>query len=125
VKKVTIGLDVERELKFNINAVVELENRFNKPFHQVMSQETVGIETLRTMAYIGLKHGGLKFKGKDIEENEAMTGELLQEHWFAKKRTLSELMVLVGEALNEAGVFNTTEEEEDAANTLNPKKGAA
>ena len=39
MKKVTIGLDRDRELVFNINAVAELEDRYDVPLKDMFSEE--------------------------------------------------------------------------------------
>jgi len=113
VKKVTIGLDRDREIRYNVNALAELDERFDEPFVHVITNKTFGVANVRALLYIGLKHGGLKFKAGSREEQEDAVGNLLQEHWFDKGRTLVELMRLIGDSLNASGVFRTPEGDEE------------
>jgi hypothetical protein len=123
--KVTIGLDAEREIKFGVNAITELEDRFDKSIHDLFSEEniqqTMSFRFFRAWLYVGLKHGGMKFRGK-TKENEEQVGELLQEHWFNQGRTLEELGKLLNKAMELSGVFNTSKEDEEKG--PNPPKEA-
>lgn len=121
MQKVNVGLDRDRELQFNINAVVELEERFNTPVQNLFSKEGkhIGFGLIRSLCYVGLKHGGMKFKGT-TEENENRVGELLQEHWIEKGRGLAEMMELVGEAFKASGVFSEKEEAAEETDSANP-----
>jgi len=98
VKKVSVPLDVERELRYSINAIVELEERFNSPVTELFKEGRIGLALIRAVAYIGLKHGGMKFRSQDTKENEATVGELIQEHWLGKGRNLNELVEKITEA---------------------------
>lgn len=109
MKKVTIPLDVERELKYSLNAIVELEERFNAPVTELFKESRIGLGLIRAVVYIGLKHGGMKLASRSPEE---AVGELIQEHWLGKGRTLNELVEVAMEAFKAAGVFSETQEEE-------------
>lgn len=122
MKQISIGLDRDRPIVFNVNAIGELEDRFDCPVQQLISKDSkLGLfRFLRAFLYIGLKHGGMRFRGT-IEENEATVGDLIQEHWIDKERTLTELLKLSMEALEESGVFREEVEEEDGENPTKEK----
>lgn len=113
--KITVGLDIQREIKFNINAMVAMERRFDLPLPKVFDKERLGYGTIIAMLTIGLKAGGMKIGGT-AEEQEDYVGALLQQHWIDQGRTLEEMMKFVTEAMNAAGLFNRPEEKEATAN---------
>jgi len=118
VKKVTLGLDVDREIKFTINSLAELEERFgNTGLQQLFAAQNLNLTLIRALLYIGLKHGGMKFRGS-AKENEILVGDLVQEHWIDKGRNLVELTKIVSEAFAASNVFSNMETDE------NPPKGA-
>lgn len=116
MKKVTISLDIERELRYDINAVCELEDRFDVPAQELFQPSNIGLGLIRSLLYIGLKHGGMKFKGKSSADDEQVVGEGIQEHWIDKGRTLTEMMKIIGEAFKSGGVFAEAEEEGNKEN---------
>lgn len=117
MKTLSIGLDRDRPLVYNINAVGELEDRFNMPVQEIFSRDSkLGLfRFLRAFILIGLKHGGMNFRGT-LEDNELRVGDLIQEHWIDKGRTLNELLKIGFEALELSGVFKEVEEEEGEGN---------
>lgn len=52
---IDIELDKPRRLKFDMNALAELEDVIGKPVSQ-LNQDTVGIKELRAMVWAGLLH---------------------------------------------------------------------
>jgi hypothetical protein len=121
VKKITVALDVEREVRYNINAMVDLEDRFNLPLPVLFDPNRIGVGLIRAMLMIGLKHGGMDIQGKDNREKEEAIGELIQEHWLSKGKTLEDLMNITMDAFKEAGLLPKTAEE---GTEQNPTKGA-
>ena len=121
VKKVTVPLDQVREIQFNINAIAELEERFSVPATQLFDEKRVGIGLMRALVYIGLKHGGMQFKGKSVQADEEANGAPIQEHWINEGRSLDELMEEVLKAFESAGIFATKEQRE--AEVANPDVG--
>lgn len=113
MKKITIALDMEREVMFNINAMVDLEERFDVPLGVLFNPERVGIGLIRGMLMIGLKHGGMKISGRDRKAQEEQIGDLIQDHWLAKGKTLDTLMEVMMAAFGEAGLLPKSEEEQD------------
>lgn len=76
-KKVKINGEVH-VLKFDFNAISELEEYFDKGIHSIVSEETAGFNTIRTIFWAGMlwknptlkvHHVG-KMLEQDIEENE-------------------------------------------------------
>lgn len=116
MQKTTIALDMEREVCYNINAMVDLEDRFDVPLGQLFNPEKIGIGLIRAMLMIGLKHGGMKIAGRDQREQEGLVGDLIQQHWLDKKKTLDDLMKIMMAAFNQAGLIPNAEEAE-----VNPK----
>lgn len=113
MKKIVVALDVEREIKYTINAMVDLENRFGGvPISAIFSASSIGITVIRALLLIGLTHGGAKFKGNP-DEQEAIVGNLIQEHWLEKGRSVQELVKIVMEGFVEAGLLPPSEEDED------------
>lgn len=113
MKKITIALDMEREVCFNINAMVDLEERFEVPLGVLFDPNRVGIGLIRGMLTIGLKHGGMKITGRDRKAQEEQIGALIQDHWLAKNKSLDDLMKIMMAAFNEAGLLPKSEEEQD------------
>jgi len=122
VKKVTVALDKVREIRYSINAIVELEDMFNVPASQLFAEDRVGLSLIRSLTYVGLKHGGMKFNGRSVADQINEAGELIQEHWIAKGRTLKELMDFISQAFTAAGVFQASDEKEE--DESNPQQDA-
>lgn len=123
MRKIEVALDKVREIKFNINAMGELEDRFDKSVPQLFAYGSPGIRVMVAMLRIGLKHGGMKIPGKSIEDQELFIGDLMQEHWVDEGNSLQELMDRVRESLTVAGLIPKEEEEdesEEEEDTKNP-----
>ena len=108
-------MDMEREVCYNINTMVDLEERFDVPLGQLFNPERIGIGLIRAMLMIGLKHGGMKIVGRDRKAQEEQIGDLIQDHWLAKGKTLDTLMQIMMDAFNEAGLLPKSEEEANPA----------
>jgi hypothetical protein len=121
MRKIEVALDKVREVKFSINAMAELEDRFNKSIPELMILGSPGIRVIVAMLRIGLKYGGMKIPGKTIEDQELFVGDLVQEHWVDTGNSISELMERVSESLQEAGLIPKEEdEEEEEEDSRNP-----
>jgi hypothetical protein len=121
VKKITVPLDEQREIKFTLNAMVELEERFGAALPSIFEKKEIGFRLIVAMLRVGLKAGGTVFKGTE-KEQEIAVGDLVQEHWFNEGRTLADLMDKVMEAFVEAGIFprEAMEGEEGDKKEVNP-----
>lgn len=120
-KKITIALDQLRPLKFSINAMVELEERFGVAIPSLFKEGNVGFGLILAVVRIGLAHGGMKLSGT-VKNQELLVGDLIQEHWIDEGHNLTDLMEKVTEAFNAAGIFDTEANEGDPQ--ANPKVGA-
>lgn len=121
MEKITIALDRVREIRFPMKAVVELEKRFNAPIFKLLSQDFIGMELICSVLYIGLKHGGMKFSGRSVEDNEEKVMDLVQEHWLDEGRPLEKLVEIAFGSMETAGLTAKKEEEEDEDS--NPEEG--
>jgi len=113
MRKIEVTLDKVREIKFSINAMGELEDRFNKSVPELFALGSPGIRVMVAMMRIGLKYGGMKIPGKSIEDQELFIGDLVQEHWVNEGNSINELMDSVKDSLQEAGLIPKEEEVED------------
>ncbi len=125
MNKINIALDEVREFKFSINAMVELENRFDKSVPELFDPlHPPGIKTRVALVRIGLKYGGMKIPGKFVEDQEVFVGDLIQQHWIDQGNHMKELMNKVQDALKEAGLIDKDEDEEDEK-ASNPSVGTS
>lgn len=120
MSKINIPLDQVRELRYDINTMADLEERFGgQPIPELLKEGRVGMTLIRSIIYFGLKSGGMKFTGRSVEENEQKVGSLIQQHWMAEGKDLKDLMDKAVEAFKAAGLFGKEEGEEGE----NPSKG--
>lgn len=121
MRKIEVTLDKIRQIKFSINAMGELEDRFDKSIPELFSFGAPGIRVMIAMLRIGLKHGGMKIPGKSVEDQELFIGDLIQEHWIDCGNDLKALMDIVQESLTCAGLLPKGEvEEEEEGDPKNP-----
>jgi hypothetical protein len=67
---------------------------------------------IRALMLIGLTHGGARFKGNQLEQ-EMYVGDMIQEHWLEKGRTVNDLVQIVMDAFIDAGLLPKKDEEEE------------
>jgi hypothetical protein len=85
-KKITLNGE-EHVLKFDFNAISELEQYYNKGIFAIVSEETMGFNTVRNIFWAGMlwKNPNLKphhvgtMLEKDIEENNVFEFDKLME----------------------------------------------
>jgi hypothetical protein len=111
--KVSIALDQARQLKFSVNAMCELEERFGESMPVLFSEGKVGFSLIVAVLRIGLIHGGMKIPGNP-KSQELFVGDLIQEHWIDEGNGLDELMEKVTTAFNAAGIFTSKADKEEA-----------
>lgn len=92
-----------RQLRFDFNAVADLEDHFGKGIRAILSEEQVGFKVLRGMYWAGLKWNN---RGLTLPR----VGDWLQEKLEAGTE-LEELFQPVVKALQYAGLLGTTEDE--------------
>jgi len=111
---VTVDLDRPRELKFDIRAVRELEQRLGKPLGLVLNDiQNFGVGTIETSLFFGLQH---EDKGLSL----SLTQRLFKAY-VDDKKSLRLLIRQISEAMEETGLFQTDEEPEGNA-TPEPAK---
>lgn len=84
--KIILSDGVEREIKFTLNALAELEERFGSVDSAFESMDKGSIKTIRFILWAGLNHG-------DCELTERQVGDLID------MRTLQGLMQDMSSAL--------------------------
>ncbi len=115
---VEIPLDVPRRMRFTINAMAELEEYFgDQGMAQIFSPQRAGFKQVRALLWIGLKNGSKSQSTLSLEE----AGDLIQEHWLEKGKTLADLFVYVMKAMKKANIL--PDEQEETAQP-NPPKAA-
>lgn len=93
----------ERQLRFDFNAVADLEDHFGKGIASVMSEEQVGFRTIRALYWAGLKWRNHRLTVEKV-------GEWLQDELEAGSSFESLLNPII-EAMKAGGLLGTTEEE--------------
>ena len=127
MNKVTIALDVERTIKFNVNAMAEIERIFDAPLQVLFKADKVGFGFIRDLTWVGLKYGGMKFNpkmGRTMEEQQEYVGDLIQEHWLEENKTLEALMGILMDAFKESGLLpKEAFEDDEEYPEAGPQKG--
>lgn len=95
-----------RQLKFDFNAVADLEDFFGKGIGSIMSEEQVGFRTIRAMYW-----AGLKWRNRKLTVNQV--GHWLQDE-IENGTDFEELFQPVIEAMQAAGLLGTDDESDDA-----------
>lgn len=63
---VTIELDKPRRLRFDLNALCELEDAFKKPIQEILEDGVIGIKQIRTFIWAGLLHEDPELAIQDV-----------------------------------------------------------
>lgn len=109
---VSIDLDRTRTLRYDVNGLAELEERFgDRPIHTVLSQERLGLKAIRLLLWIGLRH-------EDRRLTLDGAGGLLQR--AMEQDRLPAVIEAVMDALRHAGVLRK-DEETGAGNAPGPE----
>lgn len=95
-KIVSVEMDKMRNMKFGMNALIQLEKELGKPLTS-MGTDEFKLEDLRTMLYIGLKW-------EDKELTHDMTGDIMDE--AIEKHSIQYVSEKLAEALQ--GAFGQT-----------------
>jgi len=101
-------LDRPRNIRFDVNALADLEEKLGIGPAQIFSEERTGYATIR-----GLLWAGIKWEDKRITVDRA--GELLQT-FLEKGGELEKLMMPLAEALTNSGIFPREEEIPESKN---------
>jgi hypothetical protein len=93
---VTIG-DEEKLMKFDFNAIADVEEHFGKGISRVFDKETIGFRTIRALYWAGLKW---KEPGLTIPRVGTMLSKELEDG-----ATFESLMEPISEAMAAAKIF--------------------
>ncbi|NSW92321.1 MAG: hypothetical protein HPY74_16915 [Firmicutes bacterium] len=63
---ISIELDKPRKLRFDLNALCELEDLFNKPLQQILNDGVSDVKTIRAFIWAGLLHEDPELTIKDV-----------------------------------------------------------
>lgn len=96
--EVTFGDEVKR-LRFDFNAMSNLEKEFGKGILAILKEEQIGFRVIRSLYHHGLKHG--RDRGLTAEQ----TGKLLQEKMVREEIGMQELLEPIMQALEQSHVF--------------------
>lgn len=96
---------VERKLRYDFNAIVELEEYFGKGIGAILNEEQVGFRVMRAMYWAGLKTYNRKLTIEQV-------GKWLQEEVESGKG-LDELFEPVTEALKASGLLGEMDDVEE------------
>lgn len=94
---VEITLDKSRRLRYDINAIADLEEKLGRGVGAMLSEEAMGLSTVR-----GLLWAGLKWEDRGLTVDRA--GQLLQDH-LASGGDLQAVGQQINQALQISGLF--------------------
>jgi hypothetical protein len=108
--------DRPRHLKFDINAIADIERETKTGILNLLQHERMGFDSLRILIWGGLKH---EDRSLTIEK----VGELIQNYIVANQSNLFEAILLFSEkiieALRESGLIGAPEGNSPAEETGN------
>jgi len=90
-------LDRPRNLRFDVNALADLEERAKAGIGTIFSEERAGFNSVRLALWAGLKH-------EERTLNPDRVGELIGE-FLTGGGDLQEIMSVVTDAINASGLF--------------------
>lgn len=106
-------------LRFDFNAIADIEEYFGKGIGAIMDEERVGFSTVRALYWGGLKW---KIKGLTIEK----TGKMIQKKMIEDESNFKELMEPIVKGLQASGYMGKPnpegEEEDDNEDTEDDEK---
>lgn len=88
-----------KRMRFDFNAVSDLEDRFDMGIAEMMTERRVGFRIIR-----GLYWAGLKWQDKGLTMERA--GNIVQTMIKEEGATFQDLMIPVKEAIERSGLFN-------------------
>lgn len=94
----------EKLLRFDFNAIADMEEHFGKGLASIFREENIGFRTVRGLYWAGLRW---KERGLTVER----TGHLLQEKMEQEGVTIQDLLEPVMEAINKSGFLGAQTEE--------------
>lgn len=115
---VDISLDKPRRVRFTINAIRELERHFGSSFGNILSggQSGMGFEEIVQMLTVGLKYGETEKRAL----TDTKVGDLLQKKWLDNDRELAEVVEVLMEAMQVAGIIAKKDDEDEDGSESDP-----
>ncbi len=110
---VDISLDKPRRIRFTINAVRELERHFGKSFGTILTggqTGSMGFEEIIQMLTVGLKYGETEKRPLNADR----VGDLLQKKWLDNDKELAEVVEILMEGMQVAGIIAKKEEDDES-----------
>jgi hypothetical protein len=95
----------KKVIRFDLNAVADLEEYYGKGFASIMSEESVGFSTLRALYWAGLKW---KMRGLTI----AQAGHIVQEK-MEDGETMQDLFKPVMKAMKNSGLMGKNDDSKE------------
>ena len=104
-----IYLDKARKLRFDFNAIADLEQKAGVGIGALLSEEKVGFNTLRLLLW-----SGLKWEDRKLTSEQA--GDLMQD-FVENGGDLTYISVLITKALEKSGMLGKQGDEEKNVET--------
>lgn len=99
--------DRPRNLRFDVNALADLEDRAKAGIAQLFSEERIGLNALRLMLWAGLKH-------EDRTLTVERVGDMLSEY-LSKGGSLEEVTQILSEAVEACGLFERADQNKEGS----------
>ena len=95
----------QKFLRYDFNAVADLEEKFDTGIQQLMTEKRVGFSVIRGLLWAGLKW---KDKGLTLERAGKIAQTMMQEG-----KTFEDIMTPIMSAIKKSGVFGNMDKKED------------
>lgn len=92
-----IELDRPREVRFDFNAIADIEEMAGKSIAVLLSEENLGFNTIRLLMWAGLKHDDEKLSKQQV-------GTMIFE-WLKKGGTMEKIISILSKAFDESGIL--------------------
>ena len=105
---VMIELDKERQLRYDFNAIADVEERAGLGIVAMFNEDRVGFHSIRLLLW-----GGLKWKDRGLTVDRAGT---MINTYLQNGGTIEVLMEKIREALQKSGIISYQEVDEEEGN---------
>ncbi len=114
---VNIDLDGKKKLRYRHNDMADMEVMTGKGFGELMSGTQ--FHGVRTVLHFGLRW-------MDQKMTPAKAGDLIQDHWIAKGKSLADLADVILDAMEAGGIIPARPKKEDETDpNANPEPATA
>lgn len=114
---VDLTLDKPRSLRYDLNALADVETLLGKPFGVVVGEmRALGVVSLRALLWAGLRH-------EDRRLTVERAGALIQGYLEQDGNLLEQLYAKIDEALVKSKVFGTPEGNQSSPGAAGPIAG--